>query len=116
MFSVSVSASKCVTEPAFDVGRFVASPIANTFGAAFVCSVCGSVGTKPVRRRGPGAIDVRGAGVQRDRHEQVEWLLPLVVAAEHAGPPSTSPALNSVTTWTRFDASSPDSILDAGAW
>ena len=32
MFSVSVSASKCVTEPAFDVGRSVASPIAKTFG------------------------------------------------------------------------------------
>lgn len=29
MFSIRVSASKCVTEPALDVGTFVASPIAN---------------------------------------------------------------------------------------
>ena len=35
MFSISVSASKWVTEPALEVGTLVASPIANTFGAAF---------------------------------------------------------------------------------
>ena len=47
MFATSVSPSKCVTEPALEVGRFVASPIAKTFGAAFACRVRGSVATKP---------------------------------------------------------------------
>ena len=31
-FSPSTSPSKCVTEPAFEVGRSVASPSAKTFG------------------------------------------------------------------------------------
>src|SRR3972149_60083 len=35
MFSTMPSPSKCVTEPAFDAGRFDASPITKTFGAAF---------------------------------------------------------------------------------
>ena len=32
MFSTTTSPSKCVTEPAFDAGTVVASPIAKTFG------------------------------------------------------------------------------------
>ena len=55
MFSVRTSASKCVTEPAFDVGRLVASPIAKMFGAAFACSVCGSAVTNP--RSSPSPSD-----------------------------------------------------------
>jgi hypothetical protein len=47
MFSLRISASKCVTEPAFEVGRSVASPSAKTFGLTVVCSVALSVGTKP---------------------------------------------------------------------
>ena len=55
MFSVRTSASKWVTEPAFDVGRLVASPIAKMFGAAFACSVCGSAMTNP--RSSPSPSD-----------------------------------------------------------
>ena len=47
MFSTTVSPSKCVTEPAFDVGTSVASPIAKTFRAAFAWSVWRSACTKP---------------------------------------------------------------------
>ena len=85
MLSVSVSASKCVTEPAFEVGRLVASPIANTFGGRLRLQRV-RVGRDEARvvAEARRAIDERGAGVQRDRHEQVERLLALVVAAEHA--------------------------------
>ena len=61
MFAVSVSASKWVTEPAFEVGRLVASPIAKTFGAACACSVCGSAGTKPVSSPSPGERSTNAA-------------------------------------------------------
>ena len=73
MLATSVSPSKWVTEPALDVGRLVASPIAKTFGAAVACSVCGSVGDEAELVAEPGrALDERGAAVQRDRDEQVE--------------------------------------------
>ncbi len=45
-FSSSTSPSKCVTEPAFEIGTLAASPSTKTFGAASDCSVCGSAGTK----------------------------------------------------------------------
>ena len=41
MFSTSTSPSKWVTEPALDGGTPVASPMANTFGAAADWRVCG---------------------------------------------------------------------------
>jgi hypothetical protein len=53
-FSASTSASKCVTEPAFEVGRSVASPSAKTFGLTGVCSVRLLVGTKPSASPRPG--------------------------------------------------------------
>ena len=118
MFAVSVSASKWVTDPAFEVGRLVASPIAKMFGAAFACSVCRSAGTKSGVVAEPGrAADVRGAAVQRDRHQQVERLLPLVVAAPARRPaPSTSPVLNSVTSSMPFVASMPARSSEAAGF
>ena len=54
MFSIRTSPSKWVTEPALDVGRLVASPIAKMFGAALACRVCWSVGTKSELVAQPG--------------------------------------------------------------
>ena len=61
MFPVSTSPSKCVTEPAFDVGTFVASPIANTFGFATDWSVRRSVGTNPRSSPRPGERSTKAA-------------------------------------------------------
>ena len=83
MFSTRASPSKCVTDPAFEIGRFAASPIANTFGFAFDCRVCSSVGTKSRSSPSPGdAADVRGATVHRNDDRQVEGNLASVVADE----------------------------------
>ena len=83
MFSTRVSPSKCVTDPAFEIGRFAASPIANTFGFAFDCSVCSSVGTKSRVVAEPGRrADVRGAAVHRHDDREVEGHLAFVVADE----------------------------------
>ena len=81
MFSVSTSASKWVTDPALEVGRLVASPIANTFG--------GDLRLERVRIGGneselvaqtAGALDERRPSVERNGDQQVERHLPLVVA------------------------------------
>ena len=84
MFSTSVSPSKCVTEPAFEVGRLVASPIAKTFGAALDCRVCGSVGTKPSSSPRPGERPTYAAPPWSGTDEQVERDLALVVADQPA--------------------------------
>ena len=85
MFSVSTSPSKWVTEPAFEVGRSVASPSANTFGFASGLQR-GLVGRdEPERVSEPGrALDVGGAAVKRDGHEQIEGDLAAVVGDEPA--------------------------------
>src|SRR3990172_5530536 len=67
-FSTSVSPSKCITEPAFEVGTFAESPIAKTVAPA-----------------PGGAGDELGAAVERDRHEQVERKLALVPADQAPG-------------------------------
>jgi hypothetical protein len=52
--ATSVSPSKWVAEPAFEVGRLAASPKAKTLGAALAWRVCRSVGTKPSSSPSPG--------------------------------------------------------------
>ena len=83
MFSTSVSPSKCVTEPALEVGTLV--------GVADREDVRRHLRLQRVRIGGdeaelvaePGrAADVRGAAVQRDRDQQVEGDLALVPADE----------------------------------
>ena len=54
MFALSVSPSKWVAEPALEVGRLAASPIAKTLSAALLCSVWMSTGTKPSSSPRPG--------------------------------------------------------------
>ena len=54
MFSTSTSPSKWVTDPAFEAGRLVASPMAKTLGLTFDCRVCSSVGTKSSSSPSPG--------------------------------------------------------------
>ena len=81
MFSVRTSASKCVTEPAFDTGRAAASPSAKTFGRAEDWRVAASVGTNPERVSQPFRPgDVRRTPVDRNRHEEVELDAALVPA------------------------------------
>ena len=84
MFSSSTSPSKWVTEPAFEVGRSVASPSANTFGvgASGACAV-GRDEAERVAEAGR-ALDIGGAAVQRDGDEQVEVELAPVVGVELA--------------------------------
>ena len=108
MFSTSVSPSKCVTEPAFEVGRFVASPIANTLGATFDCRVCGSVATKPSSSPRPGERPTnagppwRGIVTSRSKGTSRSSQLTSRPAA-----PSTSPVANSVSSAMPFSPSRP---------
>lgn len=44
-FRTKISAAKCATEPAFDVGTSLASPTAKISGYALARSVCRSTGT-----------------------------------------------------------------------
>ena len=82
MFSASTSPSKCVTEPAFEVGRSVASPSAKTFGRAVGLQRVLVGRDEAERVAEPGrALDVRRAAVQRDGDEQVEVELAPVVAS-----------------------------------
>ena len=74
-----------MTEPAFEVGRSVASPSANTFGFAGRLQRALVGGDEAERVAEPGrALDVGGAAVQRDRDEQVEVELAAVVGGELA--------------------------------
>ena len=85
MFSVSTSASKWVTEPAFEVGTSVASPSANTFGFAGDCRVRLSVGTKPSASPSPGERSTKAAPPwSGNGDEQVEVELAAVVGDELA--------------------------------
>ena len=73
MFSASISPSKWVTEPAFEVGRLVASPMREDVrrGRGLQRVRVGRDEAELVAEPGR-AVDVRGAAVQRDGDEQVE--------------------------------------------
>ena len=72
MFSLRTSASKCVTEPALEVGRSVASPSEDVrLDRRLQCALVGGDKAERVAEPG-GTLDVGGAAVERNRDEQVE--------------------------------------------
>ena len=73
MFSTSTSPSKWVTDPAFDAGTLVASPMAKMFGAHLgLQRVLVGGHEVEVVAEARRAADVLGAAVQRDHHGEVE--------------------------------------------
>ena len=108
MFSTSVSPSKCVTEPAFEVGRFVASPMAKTLGATLDCRVWGSVATNPSSSPRPGERATYAgppwSGIVTSRSNGTSRSFQLT---SRPAAPSTSPVANSVSSTMPFSPSSP---------
>ena len=70
MFSATISPSKWVTEPAFEVGTSAASPIAKTFGGG-LCLERVAIGRHEPERIAQAlrAGDVLGAAVHGDRDQ-----------------------------------------------
>ena len=83
--SPSSSLSKCAAEPAFEVGRSVASPRAKTFGFARRLERV-RVGRDEAERVAEAgrAVDEGCAAVERNGDEQVEGELAAVVGDEPA--------------------------------
>jgi hypothetical protein len=82
--SMSTSLWKCATEPAFDVGRSVASPSTNMLAKARALQRVAVGGHEGQLVAEAGAPDEVGASVRRDGDEQVEADLAAVVAGQRA--------------------------------
>ncbi len=85
MFSARISAWKWTTEPAFEDGRFVASPMTKMFSCVLRPQRLGVGRDEAQLVAEAGALDDLGAHVRRDGDEEIVGDLAPVVADDLAG-------------------------------